>query len=312
MERHIKLSDIEHVVKNVYEKFKDLEVDGGVDPRLKNIDPNQFGIVVTLADGRTVKVGDTDTLAPIGSLSRVAAFTVHNQQKLGKDCDAQHHSRNRRDIKTPVTDKPEHLPVSAMALRLISKIEPRGDADGKYGVIEDIIEQMAGTAPVLDDALYRSMTLTNAAADVENRLAKAGFELYDDAQSTIDACTRLSALQLTASQLGVFGATLAADGHNPLTGQYAFDGEISPKVIAFMAAKGPHHLAKLWLIKSGLPAMSSFGGSIMGVYPGIMSITAYSPLVNDDGVSIKAYKAIHHIMKHLDLNVFDSASLVID
>ena len=50
----------------------------------------------------------------------------------------------------------------------------------------------------------------------------------------------------------------------------------------------------------------------MGVYPGVMSIAAYSPVVNDDGVSIKAFKAIHHIMKHLDINVFDSATLVID
>ena len=50
----------------------------------------------------------------------------------------------------------------------------------------------------------------------------------------------------------------------------------------------------------------------MGVYPGVMAIAAYSPVVNDDGVSVKAFKAVHHIMKHLDLNVFDSAKIIID
>ena len=38
MERHIKLADVEAVVKDVYEKYKDLEVDGETDPRLKGVD----------------------------------------------------------------------------------------------------------------------------------------------------------------------------------------------------------------------------------------------------------------------------------
>lgn len=309
MERHLKLTDVEAEVKAMYERYKDLEVDGEVDPRLNGVDGSKFGIAVTLADGRTVTVGDTDICSPMGALSRVPVFAVHCEQKSG--CSNKQHS-NRRSIKTCDCEKPQDLPISAHALRLISKIQPRGDADGKYGVIETMIANMAGTEPKLNDALYESMTKTNEAADVVNNLAKAEFELYDDAPATIDTCTKLESLCLSASQMAMLGATLAADGRNPLTGQYAFDGEISPKVVAFMAAKGPHHLAKLWLIKSGLPAMSSFGGMIMGVYPGVMSIAAYSPLVNDDGVSIKAYKAIHHIMKHLDLNVFDSAKVIID
>ena len=65
MERHIKLADVEAVVKDVYEKYKDLEVDGETDPRLKGVDASKFGIAVTLTDGRTVTVGDVDTLSPL-------------------------------------------------------------------------------------------------------------------------------------------------------------------------------------------------------------------------------------------------------
>ncbi|MCM1349056.1 MAG: glutaminase [Firmicutes bacterium] len=309
MERHIKLSDIESEIKAMYEKYKNLDVDGEVDPRLKNVDSNKFGIVVTLPDGRSVSVGDVDDFSPMGALSRVATFSVHCEQKLGCDCKKHH---DKRGIRTPQGEKPADLPISAHAVRLVSKIQPQDDADGKYDVIESMVENMIGSEPMFNDALYESMTKTNAAADVENRLAKAEFTLFDNAPIAIDVCTKLEALQATTKQFAMMGATLAADGRNPLSGQYAFDGEIAPKVVAYMAAKGPHHLSKLWLIKSGIPAMSSFGGTILGVYPGVMSIAAYSPLVNDDGVSIKAYKAIHHIMKHLDLNVFDSAKVVID
>lgn len=309
MERHLKFADIEAEVKAMYEKYRDFEVDGTVDTRLHDVDPSKFGIVLTLTDGRSIAVGDTDVKAPIGALSRVAAFAVHREQKLDKDC--KKHT-DHKGIKCCCHNNVADIPVSAHALRLISKIQPHDDADGKYDIIESMIENLAGEAPQFDDALYQSMTKANEAAQVENTLAKAGFELYDDAHSTIDIYTKLESLELTTRTLATMGATLAADGRNPYSGEYAFDGEISPKVVAFMAAKGPHHLAKLWLIKSGLPAMSSFGGTIMGVYPGVMSIAAYSPLVNADGVSIKAYKAIHHIMKHLDLNVFDSAKVIID
>lgn len=309
MERHISLADVEAVVKNIYEKYRDLEVDGEPDPRLKNVDSSKFGIVVTLTDGRTVKVGDTEVLSPIGAIARIPLFTMLRMQKL-KNPEKQH--TDRRTLKTGETNKPADLPISANGILLVSKIEPKGDSDGKYNLIADTIENMVGSPLVFDDALYESMTKTNEAADVENRLAQARFELEDDAPLSIDIATRLASLQATASQIGMLGATLAADGRCPATGAYAFDGEVAPRVVAYMAAKGPHHLSKPWLIKSGLPAKSSFGGAMVGVFPGVMSIAAYSPVVNDDGVSVKAYKAIHHIMKHLDISVFESSQLVID
>lgn len=309
MERHIKFSDVENVVNQVYEKYKDFEVEGAVDPRLKNVDASKFGIVVTLTDGRTIKVGDTDVASPLGAIARIPAFAVLREQKLDKD-NKLHTCKH--SIKEEQGTKPRHLPVSAHALRLVSKIQPRGDKDGKFDVIEDMVEAMAGDAPVLDDALYEERMKANTTANVENQLAEAGFELYDDTPATIDTVTKLASLNLTVEQAGMLGATLAADGRNPKTGEFVFDGEIAPKVVAFMAAKGPHHLSLPWLVKSGLPAKNSFGGLMVGVYPGVMSIAAYSPVVNDDGVSVKAFKAIHHIMKHLDINVFDSAKLVID
>ncbi|MDE6324148.1 MAG: glutaminase [Paramuribaculum sp.] len=310
MERHIKLADVEAVVKNIYEKYKDADIDGQVDPRLTDADASRFGIVVTLTDGRTIAVGDTDVPAPMDRLVLVPVMAVHREQKLGNPHKC-HCGKDELNDSCKCR-KPEGLNVCPKALRLVSKIQPKDDADGKYGVIESMIVNMMGSAPVLNDSLYEAMTKANIESDVENKMAAAGIELYDDASSVISTTTKLRALQADLKQMAMMGATLAADGRNPLTGEYAFDGEISPKVVAFMAVKGPRHLAKKWLMKAGLPAMSSFGGTIMGVYPGVMSIAAYSPVVNPDGVSIKAYKAIHHIMKHLDLNVFDSAKTIID
>ena len=135
MERHINFSDVEAVVKKIYEKYKDFEVEGAVDSRLQGVDPSKFGIVVKLTDGRVIRVGDTDVLSPLGAIARVPLFVTHRVQKLDKDnkCHC-----NKHAIKQPQCCKPKGLPVSAEAVLLTSKIQPKGDADGKYGVIEDM------------------------------------------------------------------------------------------------------------------------------------------------------------------------------
>lgn len=311
MERHISLADVEATVKAAYERVKEMNTEGSVCSNTKNVDADKFGIVVTLTDGRTVKVGDTDVASPLGGIVNVPLYALHREQKLGqpkpdKGCEScccksgEGHNR------------PKGLPLSAKGLKLVSKIQPQGDSDGKYDVIEDMIVGMMGSAPVLNDELYRTLKQSAIDAGEENAIAAAGYELYDNTASCIDVYSKLCALMATPEQVGVMGATIAADGRNPINGEYAFDGEIAPRVVAYMAAHGPHHLSKKWLVKTGLPAKSSCGGMIAGVYPGVMSIVAYSPVLNEKGVSMKAAKAIRMIMKQLDINVFDSAHLVID
>ncbi len=63
---------------------------------------------------------------------------------------------------------------------------------------------------------------------------------------------------------------------------------------------------------SGLPALTSFGGAIVGVLPGVLSIAAYSPKVNDRRISVKGAKALVEIMNTLGLNAFSNSCVKID
>lgn len=308
-EHRIKQADIKAAVEEIYNKYKDMQPDGTVDPRLTDVDAGKFGIAVMLTDGTLIEAGDTDTASPLGSIAKVPLMTAMRIQRENK---ADKTQDKRCALKDYHSSKPERMPVSVNGIRLMSAIEPANDADGKWNIVINLVNAMTGTPLVLDDKLYESMTLTNRAADVENAMAANEFYLFDDAPIAIDLYTRLTAMQATARQLAAMGATLAASGKNPATGDYVFDRAVSPKVVASMAAKGPHKMSLHWLIKSGLPAKSSFGGSVMGVFPGVMSVVAYSPVVNDDGVSIKAAKAVHHIMKRLGINVFGGENIVIE
>ena len=76
-----------------------------------------------------------------------------------------------------------------------------------------------------------------------------------------------------------------------------------------MAAKGPHKMRAPWLVATGLPAKSSFGGTILGIIPGTMAVAAYGAELNPVGVSVKAARAIVELMQRLDVSIFASANV---
>ena len=309
MERTISLSDLRKVVDEAYEQFKD-EHAGSVDPRIKDAKADDFGISVVLTDGTVINKADAQTPAAIGNISKIPTSIALLSQMSPEDLMKKSGCccKCKKDGKK---QKPD-IPVSSHGIRAVSAIEPTGDPDGKWNVIINNMINLMGSAPELDDNLYKSLKDEVAKADVENVLAADGFSLYDDAPTAIDLYIRQMAMKATTEQLATMCATIAADGRNPKTGEHVFDGTISQRVVAMMAIHGPHKESKPWMMATGLPAKSGFGGAIAGVMPGAFGIAAYSPELNEAGVSIKAAQAIRYIMNKLQLSVFASSRVKID
>lgn len=316
MERNVKFVDLEAAVTAAYEKYKS-ESKGEVDPRLSGVDPKLFGITVVLADGTVINKGDTKSAFPLGNLMKVPTATLLLQQNTIKELIEKSGLKDKKGCKADKGEKIEcaekkqklcGLPISPMNLRAVSAIQPSNDPDGKMDIIVNNLTGMLGSDAVLDDKLYEIIMKQAADANEEDELAAAGFYLYDEAANAIKIAARLEALTVTTEQLATLGATLVADGFNPVTKQNVFDGAISERVIAMMAGFGPsHHKAVPWLIRAGVPAMAGFGGGALAVVPGVMAIAAYSPEVNCCGASHKALHAIRHITNQLGINVFASA-----
>ncbi len=313
MDRIIKLSDLKQVVAQAYDKFKD-EQCGDVDARFFDANTDDFAITVTLTDGTVVEAGNTKATFPMGDIAKVPVLTTLFSQmesprdvmdKLSGGCMCGKGS-------CPTTPKPHHLPVSRKGVRAVSAIQPTGDSDGKFDIISSMLVGMAGSSPVLDDKLYQKLSEANREADVENRIAEAEYLLYDEAPIAIDLYTRLTAMRATTGQLAAMGATIAADGKNPVNGSEVFDGSISQRIVSAMAVKGMRKRSLPWLVMSGVPAQSGFGGGIVGVVPGVMGIAAYSPKIGAKGVSPKAAHAIAFIANQLGINALASAKIKIE
>ncbi|RXE70501.1 hypothetical protein ED352_09810 [Muribaculaceae bacterium Isolate-002 (NCI)] len=305
MDRIIALSEIKSAVENAYESFKSSK-EGNVDPALEGVDTKKFGITVTLADGTVISKGDTDVASPLGGIIKLPLSTILLSQNTPEEL-------IKKSGHCPCTAKPGKPHIhGAHGIRAISAIEPTGDPDSKWNFIEDRMTDLMGTAPLLDDKIYEALKKKAIDEDIVNELAKDGYYLYDDATISTDLYIRARSMTATTAQLAMMAATVAADGVNPSTKKIVFDGEIAKHVVGMMAAKGPRKMTLPWDMAAGLPAKSSFGGAIVGVYPGVMGVAAYSPLLMPNRVSEKAAKAIMTFMHKLDISVFQSARLVID
>lgn len=306
MERKISFSDVQKAVDEAYEQFK-TDKEGAIDPRNIGAEGGKFGISVMLTDGRTIDKADVDTLFPLGAIAKLPVSAVLFAQNSKEEVVKKSGSCCCQAKKEKV-----ELPFGRHGLRAVSAIEPSNDPEGKFDIISSMIADMTGgAAGVLNDKIYRKYQAEVASDNVAGKLAQAGYTLYDSADTAIEVYTKLLSLQLTTRQLAAMGATVAADGRNPISGEYAFDGNNSQSIVALMATRGKHFI-KPWMVLTGMPVKKGFGGGIVAVLPGFGAIAAYAPEVDQRGVSVKAANAIAYIAGKLGLSVFASARVSVE
>lgn len=310
MDRIVKFKDLEAAVAKAYEDNKSLK-EGEVDPRLSGRYNREFAVAVGLTDGSLIVKGDSDTKFVLGSIAKlpVAAqllsqFGPEELLKKSGCCCKCHHDEGK--------EKKADLPLCRRGVRAVSAVEPTGDPEGKWDVIINLLNSMMVNPATLDDRAYEAQLKLNREADVVNTLAKEGFYLYDSAEIAVDTYSKLQSMSVDVKQLATLGATLAADGVNPVTNIPAFDGALTQHIVGLMAAHGLHKMNKGWLMAVGVPAKGSFGGGVLAVVPGVMSVAAFSPELNEKGVSVKAAKAVAEVLRTLDISVFASARVKIE
>lgn len=320
MERTITVSDIRKAAQEAYNEAKGVKGGANADyiPYLANIDPELFGLSITLTDGTSFNFGDTEYRFGIESVSKVPtailAMIQHTPdgvlERIGADATGL--PFNSIFAILLENDHPSTPLVNAGAIAACSMIAPQGATDDKWKAITDNITALCGSAPELIDELYESETATNFNNRAISWLLKNYGRIYDDVDISLDLYTRQCSLGITSAQLAVMGATIANKGLNPVTAKQVFDPVISAKITTMMASVGFYQHTGDWLYTSGIPAKTGVGGGVMGVMPGLFGIAAFAPPLDGAGNSVKAQIAIRLLMSKLDLGIFsgDKVSVV--
>ena len=109
---------------------------------------------------------------------------------------------------------------------------------------------------------------------------------------------------ITTEDLATMGATLANSGINPVTGDRVVSSKNVPHILAEMTMEGLYEASGDWAYTVGLPGKSGVGGGIVCVAPGLLSIAAFSPRLDQFGNSVRAQAAITQIAQELKLNLY--------
>ena len=154
----------------------------------------------------------------------------------------------------------------------------------------------------MDDDVYASEAATNQRNQGIARLLHGYGRMYSDPDEATDIYTRQCALNVTARDLAVMGATLADGGVNPVTKERVVDEDRCRRVLAVMATAGLYEQSGDWLYEIGLPGKSGVGGGILAVVPGVCAIAAFAPPLDVAGNSVRGQLAAVSLSRTLNLS----------
>lgn len=280
-------------------------------PALAKAEAGLFGICVAGVDGGVFAVGDAERPFSIQSMSKPFVFALVCQalgggqarEKIGVNATGlAFNSVMAIELNAERTVNPM---VNAGAIATTS-LAPGANAEEKWQFIREGLSRFAGRELKLDEEVYTSEAATNQRNQGIARLLLGYGRMYSDPDEATDIYTKQCALNVTARDIAVMGATLADGGVNPVTGERVMDADRCKRVLAVMATAGLYEQSGDWLYEVGLPGKSGVAGGIVTIAPGKGGLGTFSPPLDAAGNSVRGQLVTKFLSERLGLNLFAS------
>ena len=168
------------------------------------------------------------------------------------------------------------------------------------------LPRFVGRTLPLNDEVYASASEINFRNQSIARLLQSYGRIYMDPAAAVDLYTKQCALNVSARDLAVMGATLADGGVNPLTKTRVVDAEVCHYALAVMLTAGLYETSGDWLYDIGLPGKSGIGGGIVTVSPGKGGLGTFAPPLDGAGNSVKGQLVAKYLSQRLGLDLLVS------
>lgn len=280
-------------------------------PALAGVPSELFGMCLVGVGGTEYAEGDTAHEFSIMSVSKPFVFALVCQSigpsearsRLGANAtglrfDSLEAVERSNDGRTNPMVNPGAIATTSLI--------PGATADEKWEVIHNGLSRFAGRALSLNEEVYESASETNHRNQGIARVLKNLGRIYSDPGIAVDLYTRQCSLNVTARDLAVMGATLAAGGVNPVTGERVIEPELCHYVLAVMTSAGLYEDSGDWLFDIGLPGKSGIGGGIVTVSPGKGGLGTFAPPLDSAGNSVKGQLVARFLSQRLGMDLFIS------
>jgi len=290
-------------------ELRDGEVEDGI-PALADADPGLFGLALMTADGDACAAGDADAPFTVQSAAKPFVYAL-------AIADAGREGVLRRVGTEPTgeafdavvleagTGRPPNPMVNAGAIMTATLV--RGaTADERFDRIRTGLSAFAGRSLEVDERVRASESAASDRNFALAHLMHGSGVLTVPVDEAVECYVRTGSLLVTARDLAVMGATLAAGGRNPLTGERVVAVELLTTVLSVMASCGLYDGAGTWTHRVGLPAKSGVAGGLVAVAPGQLGIGVFSPPLDANGNSVRGVRACERLSEDLGLHQYAS------
>ncbi len=304
---------VKSLVSEAYElyRFDTAGANSQVYPALAKVPSKLFGVCVVATNGNIYPAGDAEYEFSIMSVSKPFVFALVCQT-LGAE-------QVRRKLGVNATGLPfnslaaiersgdgrTNPMVNAGAIATTSLV-PGATLEVKWQFIHDGLSRFAGRKLSLNTEVYASASKTNFQSQSIANLLRSYARIEMEPSEAAELYTKQCALNVSAKDLAVMGATLADGGVNPLTKDRIVDPEVCHYTLAVMATAGLYETSGDWLFDIGLPGKSGIGGGIVTVSPGKGGLGTFAPPIDKAGNSVKGQLVARFLAARLGMDLFVS------
>ena len=304
---------VKALVVEAHQRFKSDKAgkNSQVYPALAKVPASLFGICVVGTNGNVHAVGDSEHEFTIMSVSKPFLFALVCQavgvekarQKIGVNATGR--AFNSLEGIERNADGRTNPMVNSGAIATTSLV-PGATLKAKWKFIHDGLSRFAGRKLPLNDEVYVSATATNFRNQSIARMLQSYGRIYLDPAEAVDLYTKQCALNVSARDLAVMGATLADGGVNPITQERVVDASVCHYALAVMTTAGLYETSGDWLFDIGLPGKSGIGGGIVTVSPGKGGLGTFAPPLDSAGNSVKGQLVAKFLSQQLGMDLFVS------
>lgn len=268
-------------------------------PPLAEADPARFGLAVCTPDGGFAAAGDHDVAFTVQSIAKCFTLALALTDR-GLDGVLSHvgvepsgESFNAVSLEEG-TGRPDNPMINAGAIVTCSLVRASSPTE-RFDRIRTLLSACAGRELDVDEHVFEQELAT---ADRNRALAhfmRSAGSLTADVDETLEVYLRQCAVLVTAGDLAVMAATLAAGGLNPISGDRVFSSVVARHVLTIMVTCGMYDASGEWMLRVGSPAKSGVSGGIMTASPAQFGLGLYSPLLDEQGNSVRAVRACEQL-----------------
>lgn len=278
-------------------------------PELAKVDPKLFAISVVTCDGQHYSAGNVEHNFTLQSASKPFVYAMaleeHGRdfirQRVGVEPSGE--AFNSIVELEKHTHRPYNPMINSGAIAISSYIHDNKNVK-RLDRILNLFSRYAGRALSIDENVFLSEKKTAHRNRSIAHLLRHFEIIGDDIEESLDLYFKQCSILANTTDLAFMAATLANNGIQPKTQEKIVSPQFVPDVLSLMFTCGMYDSAGEWAYTVGLPAKSGVSGALFAVVPGKMGIAAYSPLIDQQGHSVRGVQAILDFVQKHKLNIF--------